>query len=243
MPFNSEQFLAVFGRYNDAVWPMQFVLVGAGLAAIALLLGRGASNGRMISGILTLLWAWMAIAYHFAFFAAINPLAWVFGAAFLLAAIAFGWVGVVKARLRFALRGGARGWTGGVLLAYALLIYPLVGHAVGHRYPEIPTFGLPCPTTIFTLGLLMFAKVPFPRGIFAVPLLWSAVGASAAVHLGVVQDLGLVAAGVAGLAVVVQPHRTQRGGQSGGRGEMRKATPGTLAHEGRSLRAVSTTTR
>jgi hypothetical protein len=81
--------------------------------------------------------------------------------------------------------------------------YPLLGYAAGHRYPATPTFGLPCPTTIFTLGLLLWADRPMPRWLLAVPIAWSALGASAALQLGVPEDLGLVAAGVTSLALAV----------------------------------------
>lgn len=68
--------------------------------------------------------------------------------------------------------------------------------------PAMPTFGLPCPTTIYTLGLLLWAERPMPRWLLTVPLAWSVLGASAARQLGVWEDLGLVAAGVlAGLLV------------------------------------------
>lgn len=67
----------------------------------------------------------------------------------------------------------------------AMVVYPLLGALFGHAYMESPTFGLPCPTTIFTFGLLMFLVEPFPRLIFAVPILWAAVGSLAAFRLGV----------------------------------------------------------
>ena len=64
---------------------------------------------------------------------------------------------------------------------------------------RLPTFGLPCPTTIFTIGLLCFAVPPTPRSPLIVPLLWCLVGAQAAFLLGVQPDLGLIAAGVVGM--------------------------------------------
>src|SRR5690606_31807492 len=66
------------------------------------------------------------------------------------------------------------------------------------------TFGLPCPTTLFTVGLLAFLARPYPAYVLAVPLLWSAVGTSAAFGLGMYEDLGLIAAGLiaAGLLAV-----------------------------------------
>jgi len=75
--------------------------------------------------------------------------------------------------------------------------------AFGHRYPRVPTFGLPCPTTIFTLGILLLASFPFPKSVFIVPFLWSVVGTSAAFQLGVLQDLSLLVSGLLGLRGMV----------------------------------------
>lgn len=66
-----------------------------------------------------------------------------------------------------------------------------------------PTFGLPCPTAIFTLGLRLFSVKPVARWVFIVPLLRAAVGSSAAFQLGVIEDLGLPAAGIVTIAVMV----------------------------------------
>lgn len=56
---------------------------------------------------------------------------------------------------------------------------------------------------VFTLGLLLFSVQPVARGVFIVPLLWAAVGSLAAFQLGVIEDLGLLAAGIATIAVMV----------------------------------------
>jgi hypothetical protein len=205
MPFTAEQFFAVFERYNDAVWPAQPMLFGLALVALALIARGRAGDGRWVASILALLWAWMGIAYHLAFFTAINPAAWGFGALFLLGAIAFAWVGGVRGRLSFAWRADARGRLGGALVVFALLVYPAVGWLVGHRYPAVPTFGLPCPTTIFTIGVLLFARGEVPRTVLVVPLLWALVGSTAAFALAVYQDLGLLVA--AGVAVAAATHR------------------------------------
>lgn len=207
MPFTIDQFFAVFARYNEAVWPMQIILNVLAIAVIVMLFRPRRSGGRMIAAILSLFWAWMAIAYHFIFFTSINPAAWLFGSVFLAGALYSAWMGVLKNKLQFSLRGGIRGWTGSLLIIYSLIIYPLLGFLFGHRYPAIPTFGLPCPTTIFTIGVLLFAVAPFPRSVFIVPLLWSAVGSSAAINLRVPQDYGLLVAGLIGLAAVIYPPR------------------------------------
>jgi hypothetical protein len=82
------------------------------------------------------------------------------------------------------------------LLGYALAVYPLFGWSLGHRYPSSPTFGVPCPTTIATLGLLVWLSPPPPWWLLVVPLLWVVVGSSAAFALGIREDIGLLVAGV-----------------------------------------------
>jgi hypothetical protein len=104
-------------------------------------------------------------------------------------------------------KGNSTGRTvaGGALVVYALAIYPLLGYLAGHRYPATLTFGAPCPTTIFTLGLMFFLCPPFPRTIAVIPLLWTGVGSIAAFKLRVLQDFGLLAAGVLGIVAGVLP--------------------------------------
>ena len=200
LPFTTAQFLEVFTRYNEGVWPMQAVLLAAALATLVLARQNTAAASRRACAILALLWAWMALAYHLRYFASVNPAAPVFAALFLVQAAAFLWLGVVRGRV--ALRTEApRARIGWALAILALVAYPAVGYLLGHRYPAIPTFGLPCPTTILTLAILHFA-VPVPRGLLAIPLLWSAIGASAAFQLGVSEDLALLAAGVASLPLL-----------------------------------------
>jgi len=204
LPFDVAQFLAVFARYNEAVWPAQVVLTVLAVAAVGLALRARAWSDRAVSGVLALFWIWMGLVYHVAFFSAINPAATVFGASFVLEGIALAALGGVAGRLRFRFRPSVQGGVGAVLLAYALVGYPLLGVALGHRYPATPTFGLPCPTTIFTLGVLLWAEPPVPQTLLLVPLIWSAIGTSAAILLGVRQDLGLGMAGlVTGLLIFV----------------------------------------
>jgi hypothetical protein len=204
MPFTPEQFFAVFARYNADMWPMQVVLNAVAILILAFLYSGREWASRQISKLLALLWAWMAVGYHFFHFSGINPAAWLFGALFLLGGFAFVWFGVVKDKIVFQRSAGARGIAGAVLVVFALVLYPAIGYLAGHRYPAAPTFGLPCPTTIFTLGMLLFAAHPVPRWVLVVPLLWAAVGSVAAFQLGVIEDLALLAASVVTVVVMLR---------------------------------------
>lgn len=210
-PFTTDQFLEVFARYNGAVWPAHglFYL----LAALVLWLAwrPRPRAGVIIAGVLAFFWAWMGVAYHWTFFRAINPAAAGFAALFVLQAALFVHAGMNRPpRLTFRVRGGPASLAGWVLVAYALVAYPLLGLAVGQAYPRMPTFGLPCPTVIFTFGVLLWADRP-PLRLLLVPGAWSVLGAFAAAQHGIVQDYGLPAAALAGTALILWRRRRTRG--------------------------------
>ena len=198
LPFTEQQFFEVFGRYNDAVTPLQIGLVLLALSAYTALMVPGRDSDRVIGAVLAALWVWTAV-YHLVFFRAVNPAAILFSAVSLVGAAVFAWSGVLRRRMVFACENRARRVAGHALIAYALVVYPFLSALLGREFPQIPTFGLPCPTTIFTLGMLAFLSAPFPRYVFAVPLAWAFIGAQAAFLLGVYEDLALLAAGLVGV--------------------------------------------
>lgn len=204
IPFTTAEFHGVFSAYNAAVWPMQLPLMALGVLAVLLLVRQRSYSSVGISAILTILWSWQALAYHLAFFTAINPLAYGFAVLFLGGAAVFCWQGVVRRRLIFKPSPGWRMRAGWGLLIFAGFIYSAWTYLAGHRYPAVPTFGLPCPTTLFTIGLLAFLVAPYPRSPFVVPVLWCFVGSQAAFVFDVPQDLGLVVAGVVGTLLLLQ---------------------------------------
>lgn len=207
IPFTAAQFFDVFRAYNEAVWPMQLLLLAAALAAVALAFSARPRAAQGVSGILAALWLWMGAVYHILFFREINSAAALFGALFIGQGALFAWV-AWSARLHFEVGRDVRGVAGAALIGYALLVYPILGFVGGRVYPAAPTFGLPCPTTIFTLGLMLWARAPVPRLILVVPLLWAVVGTSAALQLGVPEDFGLLGAGILAMSIL-RPRRRQ----------------------------------
>ena len=204
LPFSEQSFFRVFAEYHEALWPAPVLLTGLALVTAFGLFRRDAWVGRWVSGVLAVLWAWTGLAYHLAFFSRINSAAYLFALLSLVAAAVFVWYGVIQGRLRFAWPGGWRGVTGLVLLVFALAGYPLWVWLAGHSYPAAPTFGLPCPTTLFTLGVLAFLVRPYPRALFIVPLLWCVVGVQAALALDMPPDTSLALAAVAGAVLALR---------------------------------------
>jgi Family of unknown function (DUF6064) len=204
IPFTITEFYGVFTAYNTVLWPMQILLLALGILAIVLLMRQRSSSDVCISIILTFIWLWQGLAYHLTFFTAINPLAYLFAGLSIAGAGAFFWQGVYHRKMVFETMFGWRVAAGWGLIAFALLIYPIWTYSTGHRYPAFPTFGLPCPTTLFTVGLLAFLVKPYPRSVVVVPFLWCVVGSQAAFVFDVKADLALIVAGVMGLMLTVQ---------------------------------------
>lgn len=206
-PFTVEQFFGVFSLYNTTVWPAQVFLVLLALLVVISLALRRPWSGVAVSAILALLWVWTGVAYHLAFFARINPVAYGFGTLSIVGGLLFAWHGVIHRRIEIAFTKGIRTGLGMVLIAFALVAYPVWSTLAGHGYPELPTFGLPCPTTIFTIGVLALASGRGMRAVLVVPILWSLVGGQAAFLLDVKPDFGLLVAGAAAVALFRWPAR------------------------------------
>ena len=208
LPFTRDQFFGVFAAYNESFWPAAVFLWFASLsAAILLVRGRPAAP-RFINLLLIVHWMWAALAYHAAFFSRINPAAWLFSGLFLVQAGLLAWQGLASGRLRFSRGRSLRYRLSWILLGYALA-YPALAFAEGNDFPRLPTFGIPCPTTILTIGFLLAADRPLPMVLTFIPILWAFIGGSAAFLLGVRTDLMLLAAGVSLLVYMIVTRTTR----------------------------------
>jgi hypothetical protein len=202
LPFTVEQFMGIFEKYNIAVWPMQIILVLIALSALFLSLRKFSYSDKFISAILGFFWLWIGVVYHLTHFTSINTAAYLFGALYIIQGLIFIFLGGIKSRLSFKLQPNAYGIIGSLFILYALIIYPILGYFLGHVYPKNPTFGLPCPTTIFTFGLLLWTDKIVPKYVLVIPLIWSMIGFGAALSLGVKEDYGLLIAGVSGFILI-----------------------------------------
>lgn len=209
VPFSADQFFGVFAAYNQAVWPAQILLTGAAAAVVVLAIRYGDRAGRWVAGFLAVLWLWTGVAYHLLHFVEINPAAAGFGGAFVVQGILFaGWG--ARRKLELGWRPDLYGITAGIILAYALVIYPLLGPVFGHAYMASPTFGAPCPAVIYTFGLLLLAR-RVPLWLLVVPAAWAVIGTSAVFAFGVVQDLGLLVSALVATPMIVHRQRSTRG--------------------------------
>lgn len=203
IPFTIQDFLEVFKNYNQFVWPMQIILYLLAIIAVFFAIKKISFSGKIISIILTFFWLWMGIVYNFIFFTAINKAAYLFGVIFILQGILFLIGGIIQNKLSFDIRPGFYGFTGGILILFSMIIYPLLGYFLGHIYPSSPTFGLPCPITIFTFGFLLWSENRCPVFILIIPFFWSIIGFFAAFSLGIYEDLALLISGLSATIIIL----------------------------------------
>jgi hypothetical protein len=202
IPFTIDQFLAVFANYNQAIYPIQVLLNILAIASVYLSIKQSKFSNHIISFILSLLWLWTGLVYHIIFFSTINKAAYIFGSMYILQSAMFIIVGIFKKELMFSFRRNFYSCVALIFITYSIFIYPVIGYFLGHIYPYSPTFGAPCPITIFTFGLLLLTDKKTPKYLLIIPLLWSLIGLSAAINFKIGEDFGLVIAGILGVILI-----------------------------------------
>ena len=210
-PFTAAQFFDVFRRYNESVWPAQLVLNVIALVTAAAAYRANARRSwrwaRAAMVLLAALWLWTGIIYFKTFFVSITPAGEIFGSFFIAEAgllLLSTWqsgsfVPATRSNIVVA----------ALVIAYALLLYPMLGFALGQRYPAAPTFGAPCPVVIFTFGVFCLLPASIPRFAIAIPVLWALFGSYAVFGFRVHEDLGMIVATITAIVVIHRAtHRT-----------------------------------
>jgi len=212
-PFTIEDFLKVFAAYNAAIWPFHLVAYARGLVAVAAIFVSRPGLVRLAFAALAVLWASTGIGYHLAFFSRINPIAPVFALFFVLQGILLLASAMLPGNLRLHLGQDFRSITGLVTIIYALAIYPVLGIWAGHGLMAGPMSGVaPCPTTIFTIGILMMSRGVWAIWLSVTPFLWSLIGLAATIQIGIPEDLAMPVAGVFLAGTLVWQARAGRRG-------------------------------
>lgn len=203
MGLGREEFLDVFTAYNQALWPAPEMLGLVAFVAVCLALYPGPQRDRIACALLASLWAWCGLIYCCGFLSYLTPVAYGLGAVFALQAGLLLSLGVVRHEVHFWTHSGPRHLAGILLVFYALVAYPAMAALLGHSLPTAPSFGVPTPLTIFTLGMLLLTRAPYARVLFVIPLFWTAVGTWLAFELRLREDIALVVA--AALVLTMTP--------------------------------------
>ena len=169
--FSPRVYWRMFELHNAALWPLHLLMLGAGVIIILLIARRPGTGARWVAFILAICWIFVGWLFLWNRYAAINwaaayvaPAFAVEGALFILVSLRDG--------IAFGRRGLA-GWTGYLILGFALAGQPLLAPLQGRGWTLSEVFGIaPDPTAMATLGVLQLARGRMLPLLLPIPVLW-----------------------------------------------------------------------
>ena len=208
LPFDADSLFATIAYYHAAFRPLPWLAVVWGAAVIALAL---TATSRASLLLLAVAWLWVGAAWHLATFAGINFAAPLYGAFFVLQGAILAWT-AARGRLGLRYRGRLRDRAGLGLAVAALVAYPLLDRWSGIPWPAVRLPGAdPCPTALFTLGILLLADRRSAAGLMVLPVLWTFVAGATGWAVAIGRDQVLPLLGLAALVVALLPVRRAAG--------------------------------
>ena len=196
--FSQETYFRLFELYNRDLWPVHLAALALGLALLWLMRRPDERSGRAAAAILVVMWAWVGWAFHLERYATINLAAPYFAALFGIEALLLTWSGVIRGKLRFAESDSiaAQGRSiaaqaGFVIVAFSVLINPLIGMLAGREWSQVSFFGLgPDPTAMATIGALLAGRGKSRWLPIAFALAWCVVATLTAIAMGSIEGFG-----------------------------------------------------
>jgi len=199
---DAEVFFNNVSAYNVSIFPMQIItLVIAVILTYLLFVRPGTGLNKLIKAYLSLTFVWFVLMFPFE---GVFKIA--FGLVHIVIAILF-FIDIFTAKIEFKFpETSGKRYFMLFLIFSAFALYPLIEYMSGHLYPKMLLFGVaPCPTTIFSLALLIGAVPKVGKMIFIL-LIFPAIfnGLSTPIMLGVWADLLLLIAGIYGLITLIK---------------------------------------
>ena len=161
----------MFELHNAALWPLHLLTLVAGLVIILLIAWRRGSSARWVALVLAISWIFVGWSFLWNRYAAIN-----WAAAYIAPAFAVEGIFLLIVSLRDGLafdRRGLAGWTGYLILGFALAGQPWLAPLRGRGWASSEVFGIaPDPTAMATLGVLLLARGRLLPLLLPIPVLW-----------------------------------------------------------------------
>jgi hypothetical protein len=192
-----ERFLDYAGTYNQDLYPSQYLMLGLGFIAILMAFIPVERFSRYISFILCFFHGWIGIQFYLVYFREYMPAPNIFAILFMIQALLFLVEGTIRNRINFRFKADLYGLAGALLILYAVFGYQALEYLLGRGYPQILSFGMfPCPTVIFTLGILLWTGRKIPFYVLIIPLLNALSGFIPVFVIGITEDIGLIISGL-----------------------------------------------
>lgn len=216
---STETFWMRLGAYNEAMLPIQAVMIIiAAFLTYRVFAKPGAKTDVWMKAFLSFAFAWNGVVF-FLFFAR-NPISTFTGVPLFIVVAALFAVDIFTKKTQFRLPDAK--WRKVLTVLWILLVflYPLIGWTLGHAYPKTCTPMMPCPLTVFALGLVAAAAPKVDKKVFAFLLPWALLGLPKCLGaLDCYEDCILFAAGVYGLIVLIKDWKARPSEMTSRQGE------------------------
>ena len=155
-------------------------------------------------------WLWVGVPFNRFYSRPTYSMAIAFVVLYVIEAGLLVVTGVFKQSLSYRPRAEACGVVGALRVPYRMVGYPVIEYLLGRGYPSLLPFGLvPCPLTVFALGLFLWTDRRLPWYVLVIPFLYSLSGVLP-VSLCIVEDLGLVAGGLVAACMILYRDRARQ---------------------------------
>ncbi|MBN1939500.1 MAG: hypothetical protein JW843_07935 [Candidatus Aminicenantes bacterium] len=199
LSFELIDFLLLLREYNRDIWPLQVAALALGLLTVFLAVSKKRYSGSIICAILAFFWLWTGAVFNLLYFRGFYPPALGFVPIFIAQGLIFAFAAFGRPGVSFHFKATPRSYAAAAMALYALIGYPALEGLWGRGYPESLPFGLvPCPTTLFTLAVLLLAEAKIPPRLWALPVAYALAGIVPFLN-GIREDIGLIIGGVLAL--------------------------------------------
>lgn len=191
------------GAYNEATFPVQIAMMIVAVVLTYFVFAK--ANPRVntfIKSFLSFAFAWTGIVFFLVFAWSIASA--FFSVLFIIIAILFA-IDIFKKKIEFTFP--ATKWQRylTVFLILLVFLYPVIGMALGHSYPQTCMPMAPCPLTVFAIALVAAAIPKVDKKVYVFLLPWAIMSLPKCLGaLSCYEDCILFAAGVYGLVLLVR---------------------------------------
>jgi hypothetical protein len=190
-------------EYNEATLVVQILMIIAAAGLTYLVFAKSSGRANTIMKIfLSFAFAWNGIVFFLIFAWSIASA--FFSVLFIIVAVLFA-MDIFKKRTEFRLPTTKWQRYLTIFLILLVFLYPVIGMALGHPYPQACMPMAPCPLTVFAIALVAAAIPQVDRKVYAFLLPWAIMGLPKCLGaLDCYEDCILFAAGVYGLVLLVK---------------------------------------
>jgi hypothetical protein len=199
----TEKFWNQIGLYNEATLPVQIVMMTVAVVLTYFVFAKASPKvNTLMKSFLSFAFAWNGIVFFLIFAWSIASA--FFSVLFIIVAILFA-LDIFKRKIEFRLPVTKWQRYLTVFLILLVFLYPVIGMALGHSYPQTCMPMAPCPLTIFAIALVAAAIPKVDKKVYAFLLPWAILSLPKCLGaLDCYEDCILFAAGVYGLVLLVK---------------------------------------